>query len=380
MLEILVEENPHTNEKLLLAWATVAKNSLQMWYGFSSYQLVLGKNPNLTNIMTQKLPALQGVTSNEILKTHLDALFSARRAFMRCEADEKIRRALRHQIRTSEVVSGPGNSVFYKRDGSNKWLGPGKVIFQEGKVVFVRHGGIYVRVSTNSLVKETPNSGSECPKPEKEAGNHVPTRDSPPKEITADPIKMDHHQISEALGDLAMPNHKPHHLIENVEQPGLLQQPQETPHDLNVPVQDQMAPEPQQQIILKRDDQIEYKAHEDDQWTQASILGRAGKANTSTRYWYNVEDSTTGIRKSVNLQELNEWRKIEEDVNMVLIPTDKHDEADCFKAKEAELQKLIDFDVYTDVDDEGQPCISTTWVLTDKEGQKNKGTLSRTGI
>ena len=191
---------------------------------------------------------------------------------MKCEADEKIRRALRHQIRTSEEIFGPGDSVFYKRDGINKWLCPGKVIFQDGKVVFARHGGTYVRVSTNRLVKETPNSRSGSPKPEKEARNHVPTRDSPPNEITADPIKMDHHQISEVLGDLTMPNHGLHHLIENVEQPGLLQQPQETPHDLHEPVQDQMAPEPQQQIILKRDDQIEYKAHEDDQWTQASIL------------------------------------------------------------------------------------------------------------
>ena len=369
MLEILVEENPHTNEKLLLAWANVAKNSLQMWNGFSSYQLVLGKNPNLPNIMTEKLPALQGVTSSEILKTHLDALFSARRAFMKCEADEKIRRALRQQIRTSEEVFVPGDSVFYKRDGSNKWLGPGKVIFQDGKVVFVRHGGTYVRVSTNRLVKETPDSGSGAPKPEKEVENDVPTRYSPPDEITAGRTNIYHHQVSEVLGDLAMPNHEPHHPIENMELPGLLQQPQEPPNDLHEPIQDQMAPAPQQQIILKRDDQIESKAHEDDQWTQASILGRAGKANTSTRYWYNVEDNTTGVRKSVNLQELNDWRKIEEDVNMVLIPRDKHDEADCLKAKEAELQKLIDFDVYTEVDDEGQPCISTTWVLTDKEGQ-----------
>ena len=54
---------------------------------------------------------------------------------------------------------------------------------------------------------------------------------------------------------------------------------------------------------------------------------------------------------------------------MVLIPRDQHDEADCLKVKEAELQTLTDFDVYTEVDDDGQPCISTTWVLTDKEGQ-----------
>ena len=50
MLEILVEENPKSDEKILLAWADVVKSSLQMWNGFSSYQLVLGKNPNLANI------------------------------------------------------------------------------------------------------------------------------------------------------------------------------------------------------------------------------------------------------------------------------------------------------------------------------------------
>ena len=55
MLEILVEENPKSDEKILLAWTNVAKNSLQMWNSFSSYQLVLGKNPNLPNIMTEKL-------------------------------------------------------------------------------------------------------------------------------------------------------------------------------------------------------------------------------------------------------------------------------------------------------------------------------------
>ena len=43
--------------------------------------------------------------------------------------------------------------VHYKRDGSTKWLGPGKVIFQDGRLVFVGHGGVYVRVSTNRLIK-----------------------------------------------------------------------------------------------------------------------------------------------------------------------------------------------------------------------------------
>ena len=90
MLEILVEENPKSDEKILLAWDNVAKNSVEMWNGFSSYQLVLGKDPSLPNIMTEKLPALQGVTTSEILNHHLYAMHSARKAFIKCEADEKI--------------------------------------------------------------------------------------------------------------------------------------------------------------------------------------------------------------------------------------------------------------------------------------------------
>ena len=90
MSEILDEENLKSDEKILLSWANVAKNSLQMWNGFSSYHLVLGKNSNLPNIMTEKLPALQGVTTSEILKHYLDAMHSARKAFVKCEADEKI--------------------------------------------------------------------------------------------------------------------------------------------------------------------------------------------------------------------------------------------------------------------------------------------------
>ena len=106
MLEILVEENPKSDEKILLAWANVAKNSLQMWNSFSSYmyQLVLGKNPNLPNIMTRKLSALQGVTTSEILKHHLDAMHSTRKAFVKCEADEKICRVLHHPVRATEEI------------------------------------------------------------------------------------------------------------------------------------------------------------------------------------------------------------------------------------------------------------------------------------
>ena len=35
--------------------------------------------------------------------------------------------------------------VFYKWEGKDWWLRPGKVIFRDGKVVFVRYGGVYTK-------------------------------------------------------------------------------------------------------------------------------------------------------------------------------------------------------------------------------------------
>ena len=51
---------------------------------------------------------------------------------------------------------------------------------------------------------------------------------------------------------------------------------------------------------------------------------------------------------------------------MVLIPKDMHMEEKCIKAKQAELEKLKIFETYDEVENTGQFCISTTWVLCDK--------------
>ena len=98
--------------------------------------------------MTDKLPSMDGKTSSEALAKHLSALYSARQAFIQCEADERIRKALQHKVRAVEEKFNPGERVFYKREGNNHWMGPGRPIFQDGKLVFVRHGGVYVQVST----------------------------------------------------------------------------------------------------------------------------------------------------------------------------------------------------------------------------------------
>ena len=45
-----------------------------------------------------------------------------------------------------------GDKVYYKRPGNKEWKGPGRVIGQDGKIVFVRHG-VVVRVHVCRIVK-----------------------------------------------------------------------------------------------------------------------------------------------------------------------------------------------------------------------------------
>ena len=154
MLERMVEDYPETPDHVLLGWANMAKNSMQMVYGYSSNQLVFGTNPSLPNIMTNGLPALEGKTHSEIFAQHINALQAARKAFTESENSDRVRKALLRKVCTNNTVYEHGDCVWYKREKDDKWKGPAKVIFQDGKVVWVRHGSAAVRVSVNRLIKQ----------------------------------------------------------------------------------------------------------------------------------------------------------------------------------------------------------------------------------
>ena len=124
MLLKLREQCPKTHIAVLLSWANVSRNSLQMWHGFSSYQLVFGRNPNLPNVMSDKPLAFTGPTTSETLEKHLNAFYVARKSFIETESNEWIRRALRLKVRSCETVFSHGDSVFYKSEVQERRLGP----------------------------------------------------------------------------------------------------------------------------------------------------------------------------------------------------------------------------------------------------------------
>ena len=146
MMNKIIHDSKCSSE-IALCWALNAKNSLQNVAGFSPFQLAIGFNPNLPSTINDKLPSLTNKSSSQIISDNLNALHSARCAFIEAENNEKIRRALTHNVRSSgEVKYVTGDDVYYKRDDSQEWHGPGKVIGQVGQQVFVKHGSFYIRV------------------------------------------------------------------------------------------------------------------------------------------------------------------------------------------------------------------------------------------
>lgn len=67
------------------------------------------------------------------------------------ETNERIRRALHSKTRAAGDIYESGDMVYYKQERKERWLGPATVVFQDCKLVFMRHGGIFVRVSPNRL-------------------------------------------------------------------------------------------------------------------------------------------------------------------------------------------------------------------------------------
>ena len=133
--------------ELAVVWCLSAHNNLVNVHGFSPNQLVFGRNPSIPELLNNNPPALNNETSSDIIRTNLQAMHAARVAYTRSVNDEKVRRALRHNIRTdSENIYVPGDRVYYKRRDSKSWKGPAVVIGRDSQQVLIKHNGEMCRL------------------------------------------------------------------------------------------------------------------------------------------------------------------------------------------------------------------------------------------
>ncbi len=333
-----------------LSWGLMSKNSLNNTHGFSSYQLVYGRSPNLPSTLTDRPPALEGTTSSKTVGEHISSMYAARKAFTESECSERIRRALRKQIRPYSGKYVTGDKVYYKRHDSLEWKGPATVIGQDGVVVFLRHGGSMVRVHTCRLRKV---KDPERPY-EEEHGT---------KEIYQDHGTTDDHMVE---------SHKEQ--ANHIEEDGYEQSQEINPQEKEAETNNPITENGHGKVFLeniKTGHVISYVDEQNGEKLEAKVLGRSGKVNGKKKNWFNLQYNSIlgveGIQQSVDLSRVKDLQllpqeKPDADENIFVLEEDRW-----LEAKQEEVNNWKKNAVYKEVDDVGQHCISTRWVCSMKE-------------
>ena len=378
ILTKLVMEFPQTPTKVLLKWASTSKNSLQMVEGFSPHQLVFGRNPHLPNLMNATPTSIEVETISECFNKHLAGLHAARRAFIESESSEKIKRALRHKIRTNETNFEPGDKVYYLRDKCDRWLGPAKVIFQDGKVIFVRHGAFWIKVSPNRLCKAgdrefLPAGQINNPvQQEEESGNENAPNETA-EGMTGEPdkstvtIKYPDEHVELPAQNMLRSDFRPQRELSNTQRINGSVDQNVSPSENNsgnsvtlnesksqVPAQTFDNPVPRAQVQTSEKPVPRALA-------RLQNYNQPGKLETES-----ADTSGRSLRSKSDTTKVQLALYDDNPVYLALIPKSRHGEKECVDAKQVELEKLKEFAVYDEVENMGQECISTTWVLWHK--------------
>ena len=362
ILERVESDYPELDIETKLAWACMAKNSLINVYGYSPNQLVFGRNPKLPNIITDGPPSWESENVGEALLKHLKALHATRKAFIASESCVKLKLALKSKVRCFEELYSHGEIVYFKRDNDSSWQGPAKVVFSDGKIIFLRNGGQLVRVSANRIVKVGSELATQIRRDEDlglENPKENPVTDHPTQSKVQESSPTISEDLSSGSGEASGESSKNRKALEPVDEQRIVKQGK---------------------ICLRKDEKIRFK-DQDNCWIDAIVTGRGGKATGKHADWYNIARVDNSEEQCVNLGQ-TQFEIVDdvlEEIHVVNVPRDKKNSEECLKAKLQELEKLKEFEVYDIVDNIGQETISTTWVLTMKN-EEIRGRLVARGF
>ena len=352
-LEKVIAESKCTLE-VGLAWALNAKNSLANMHGFSPYQLVMGRNPVMPSLITDAPPALESNESSEVVRRNLEALATARKSFIESETSNRLKRAVSHNIRPHQNLQFQvGDLVYFKRADSKKWKGPGRVLGLDSVNVLIKQGSYYYRVHKCRVIPDYKRQEADLDLCMDNSNKVNPSSDDT--------------SSCESQEDEETSNEVPE---QQISKSGASD---ETEKSLN-----------EQNIKLKRGIKIKFQ---DDQgnWNSGEVLKRSGKATGQYKdFWYIKEKNSDEVTE----YDTRNWKKIiiDSEVNNEgnsddLFTEETHRSNDIFvnsaevnrakseqilDAKNEEIDKWIEEEVFTKVSDVGQERITTTWVLSSK--------------
>ena len=401
--EMIRKTMAETNCSLEFAmmWSICAKNSLMNVAGFSPFQLVFSRNPSLPVLLSDKPPALNEESQSEIIRQNLNALHSSREAFIKSESSEKIRRALRHNVRTSgDIKYLTGDSVYYKRLNSRKWSGPGTVLGQDGQQVLVKHGGIYVRVHPcrlsleNNADQRRKQSTEKTNQPSKEKCHpELQSQEDSSSDGTSDEESEETSSSSENESDASQENNEnseenDENSEENDENSEENNENSEENNENNRDRPNHRSQNEQNRLnpLLRNNATVQYKLNADNDIHTARLFKRSGKVSGKYKNEWNIIEENQ--LKVINFDtDVTELKVLEENIDTKdnsdseeIVDDSESDseetvftetfitqaKSDVLDAKLRELKSWELNQVYKPVEHKNQQLMSLRWVLKPK--------------
>ena len=391
-----VMEDTNCSLEIAVAWSVSAKNALKNVHGFSPNQLVFGRNPNIPTVLNSELPALEGVTSSKLIAQHLNAMHTARAAFIQAEASEKLRRALMKKTRTSTIHSyKTGDEVYYKRRDSKRWHGPGIVIGGINKQVFVKHGGTFLRVNPCHLqhvksykkenfinktkistlpddfeyeIKENSNENeyneieeTETSFNQNDIDVEADQNENLPEATSVESGDDTNYENDENQNDTkkeprALRNLRPYNKTGLKEDVLLLSTDYDNQKENRPPI---------------KGSRIRYKLSKHNEWLTANVLSTD---NMNEILYLQTSQHNTIAPQPVITSDLTEWEYANEEILAVNV-----DSSEVLEAKMKEIENLKYHNIYTEVPKtgKGEETIGSRWVITEKFKDGEKITKAR---
>lgn len=365
-----IMEDSKCGVHIALSWAVAARNAFDNKSGVSPNQLIFGFNPSFPNIYDSKLPASSFEDpSTDIIKKNCDARNKAREIFIRYEANERIRKALRHNVRNTDIESlHQGDEVLYKRKDNTKWQGPAKVTHIDlgAKTVHVNHGGFPIKAHAVSIMKIPVLD--EVITSEDVSDDIDEISVTPPLENVIPESNLTHLEApdsskSQHNGKTDFYDPQRHHPKESTEENKKI-----AIKSVNLPESQSHQPSGSKEkningMIKSMKDGQRFQGIEKNtgKHITGTILNRAGKVKGSNKHCYNIEkeDGWIGWMNMENIQDLE---LIPDEFPLIILFSN----VEVAQAKEKEVQKWRVNHVYDEEEDTGQPTISMRWVITRK--------------
>ena len=424
--------------ELGLCWAINAKNSLANVSGYSPYQLMYGKNPNIGGVgLSSDNPVMLDKTSSQVVGEIINSIQKSREAFIKADNSMKLKRALRTKVENSPCQHyQTGDKVLYRRAMDESYQS-GRVIGQLGSTVWIDKGGQSIKAHFTKvkpvgdqdhrfIIREERSKSKPVkvtvPSPKSSSESYYSSDSDEEVPVSQEVIVIDDDDLRSAeqniagdLGNERIYLERSEMAIEEVAQnvdedelPGLEENEDEgssvgdydtpiegeeemtevigmvSPCEVNNLVLEPVTVRNDGCMVLKPDDHITYE-YESEIYS-AQVLSRSSKI-TSKKCKNRFNVKLDGIPSRVNLEEVDnvEVERVEKlfiyEVNDseigLVIPDNKNDE-EIKAAKDVELHSLQKFETYEEIQDSGQAAISTKWVIDEKTvgtGRKVKARL-----